>query len=108
MAGRAQGAEWNRLCLAYDPFEGGKGDCDARRFRDGFAIARKSGPCIICFEDIQPGQRVRVIAELFERKAHTFRCCPTCCDAMAAARFDEGRAIEERTRIGIDKSRAAA
>lgn len=89
----------DRATLAYDPFSGD--DTDYKTLRDKMVIARKSGPCHICQETIQPRQRVRALAQVFDGTAATFRFCPVCCDAMAKADDDNGEAIALRHALGM-------
>lgn len=92
-------------CLAYDPFAGDR-DSDARGLRDKFVHTRKPHTCVICWENIPPRSRVRALTEFSreERKAMTFYFCELCCAAMAHVNNDDGKRLEERTRIGMKKA----
>lgn len=94
-------------CLAYNPFDGGKGDDQTRVLRDRIVTARKGGECCICLGNIISGMRVRVQVGVLDGRAKSFRMCEPCCNAMAASWRDDGRAIERRTSMGMLRARVA-
>lgn len=92
--------------LAYDPFAG-----DETRITvlsDTIVVTRTAHLCNVCQGQTVPGTRCRRRTEINhdDRKLMSFYFCTPCCDAMAASWEDEGRAIEERTRIGMEKADA--
>lgn len=71
--------------LQCDPFAGdfgGSGSND-RILRDKMGTARKCGPCQDCGQEIKPGERIRIRAEIFDGAMMSFRWCQACCEAMA-------------------------
>jgi hypothetical protein len=68
---------------------------------DRIVTARKPGPCIICFEIINPKERIRRQVAIVDNKLFSCRMCETCCIAMAKSWKDGGKAIEYRTSIGM-------
>lgn len=92
-----------RECLAFDPFVNTKGDSDERILSDRIVTARKPGPCSICGETIQPGERIRRQSAIVDGEMHSCRCCQACCIAMAASWTDHGEAIERRYHLGFIK-----
>ena len=93
-----------RDCLAYDPFAGDR--CDERMLSDKIVTARKPGRCCICFCTIQPGERTRRQAAIVDGEMFSCRMCQKCCIAAAASWTDDGKAIEERTAMGMETARA--
>jgi hypothetical protein len=93
---------WAEDCLAYGPFEGDR-DVDVTTLRDRIVTARKPNVCHECAEPIAPGDRIRSITETCDGEIGTFRFCVTCCKAMAASWEDDGKAIEERYRLGYER-----
>lgn len=93
--------ERERLCLQYHPFQGD--ETDVRVLSDQFVSIRWSQKCVICWEDIPRGSRVRARREINneDRKAMTFYFCEPCCSAMARSWRDEGKSISDRTAIGM-------
>ena len=92
-----------RECLAFDPFQNTKGDGDERILSDRIVTARKIGPCAICLEQIQPGERVRRQSAIVDGALESCRCCEACCKAMAVSWEDSGEAIEARYALGFAK-----
>jgi hypothetical protein len=97
----------DRSVLAYDPWAGDR-DSDARTLRDKMVITRRPAQCVICWDDIPVGARVRAQTQVSrdEGRTMTFRFCPACCVAMASSWDDNGEDIEQRTQIGITRARA--
>src|SRR5690349_7869623 len=93
-------------CLNYDPWEGGKGDDVYRLLSDKILTVRKTGECIICSGQVEPGTRARARTEVAEGRCMTFRFCESCCGAMAISWDDAGAAITERTALGIERANA--
>lgn len=91
-------------CLAYNPFDGGKGDSDERILSDRMATARKSGPCCICLGEIRPGERIRRQNAIVDGQMASCRMCQSCCEAMALSWVDAGKAIEVRTALGMKRA----
>lgn len=100
--------EAERECLAYDPFQGGKGDDTYRRLSDRFVVTRKLHECSICFDDIPVTSRARAMTDLDEGVVMTFYACPCCCTAMASVRDDAGKAIEARYHLGSQRASGRA
>ena len=96
--------EQEAACIRYNPFEEPE-DPDDRILRDCMQTARKPGPCIICFETIQPGERTRRQSGIVNRRRSSCRMCAECCVAMASSWTDAGAAIEKRTSMGIARAR---
>lgn len=86
----------DRRCLAFDPFEYGKGDDNAVRLSDKMVTAAKAHTCNMCDAAIVRGERSRAITEAYEGTVMTFRFCAMCCKAMAASWGDDGRALDHR------------
>lgn len=91
--------------LAFEPFDGGKGDCEITLFSDRMVNARKSHTCQMCFGPILAGARVRARTEMFDGIVKTFRFCPACCDAMAVSWEDAGEAVQDRCSLGAERAR---
>jgi hypothetical protein len=92
--------EQEHACLGIDPFEGGKGDDTYRRLSDHFVVTVRTHTCSLCFGFIPIQTRCRRMADLDDGRVMTFYACPDCCAAMAAARDDDGRALEMRYALG--------
>lgn len=92
-------------CLMYHPFQGD--ETDVRVLGDKFLTVRCSQKCVICWEIIPIGTRVRARREINneDRTAMTFYFCEPCCDAMAISWDDDGRAIERRTSLGMQAAK---
>jgi hypothetical protein len=93
------------LCLSYHPFEGDR-DSDITVFSDRMIVARKAHRCQICGGPIAADERHRARTERDndDQVVATFRFCGLCCEAMVKALYDPddvGKAIEERTGMGI-------
>ena len=86
-------------CLQCDPFEGDFGAPGDKCLKDRMGTARKPGPCSLCGQEIQPGERVRIAAHIFDGQLHSYRWCASCCAAMAASWEDDGRAYEARAHL---------
>lgn len=82
--------------LAYNPFDGDRGNSGDRNLKDKMATARKAGPCHTCNQTIQPGERIRIRADVCDGKLMHWRWCQACCEAMAAVWTDNGEAIDAR------------
>ena len=93
--------------LKFYPFDGDFGEPGDRTFTDKMMDARKAGPCFDCLQEIQPGERIRRMVQLFEGEVKTARWCHKCCEAMALSWTDSGKALEERARIGMTVRDAA-
>jgi hypothetical protein len=87
-------------CLKVNPFEGDFGTPNDRVLKNKIATARKNGPCGMCRQDIAPGERVRLLAAVFDGQLMSYRWCSACCRAMAISWTDNGMAWEARVRIG--------
>ena len=90
------------LCLTYDPWAGDR-DVDIVVFSDRFVVTRKPHQCVICWDEITVGQRVRSRREKDndQQLTKTFYFCAPCCEAMALdAETGEFEAIEARYAIG--------
>lgn len=87
-------------CLKVNPFEGDFGSPGDRVLKDKIGTARKGGTCGMCCQEITPGERVRLLAAVFDGTLMNYRWCSACCGAMAASWTDDGEAWEERARMG--------
>jgi len=90
-------------CMAVDPFEGDFGDIGGVILKDKIGTARKAGECHACTQQIQPGERVRIRAEIADGGLLSFRWCQKCCEAMAASWRDGGRALDARFALRREK-----
>ncbi|MBS7545669.1 hypothetical protein [Ancylobacter oerskovii] len=93
--------------MAFHPFF--PDETDTTLLADRMVFARAPHRCAICLGDVLRGERHRARTERINEGAGrvmTFRFCRLCCEAMAASWTDEGKAITERTAIGIAASRA--
>ena len=86
-------------CLQTNPFEGDFGGPGDRTLKDKIVTARKTGPCSLCRQDIQNGERIRIKAAIFDGALMHYRWCSKCCAAMAASWHDDGKAWEARARL---------
>lgn len=91
-------------CLKVNPFEGDFGSPGDRTLKDKIGTARKGGTCGMCRQEITTGERVRLLAAVFDGELMNYRWCSACCGAMAASWTDNGEAWEERARIGRESS----
>lgn len=91
--------------LNYNPFEGER-DTNTRQLSNKMLTARAAHTCIICCGGIVPKERVRALTEVNydDHQVKTFYFCGPCCEAMALSWTDNGKAICERTAIGMQKS----
>lgn len=89
-------------CLALNPFEGDFGDGRDRTLSDRIVKAGKDhiGVCHDCAGDVIKGERHRSRVDIADGSFFTFRWCGECCAAMASSWEDDGKAMEERVRIG--------
>jgi len=71
-------------CLKTNPFEGDFGSPGDKVLRDKIGTARKGGTCGMCKQEIVPGERVRLLAAVFDGELMSYRWCSECCAAMAA------------------------
>lgn len=85
--------------IACDPFEGDFGEPGDRTLKDKMVNARKTGPCHLCGQQIEPGERVRSRTDVFEGEIMSFRWCNACCHAMALSWTDDGKAWEHRASL---------
>jgi hypothetical protein len=87
-------------CLAFYPFEGD--ETPVTQLRDVFVVTRYPHECQCCSEVIPPGTRSRALTEVNHDCAAvgTARYCLPCCSAMASSWTDDGKAIDERFRVG--------
>jgi hypothetical protein len=93
----------DRDVLAYDPFDMGKGDDDAKTLRNEFVVTRVPSVCSICMDDIPAGTRARALTQQSAqmRKVMTFKFCAACADAMGrAVALDDFAPMERRYEIG--------
>ena len=91
-------------CLKTNPFEGDFGSPGDKVLKDKIGTARKGGTCGMCRQWIAPGERVRLLAAVFDGSLMSYRWCSECCAAMAASWTDCGLAWEARVRIGNESS----
>ena len=101
--------DWSFLeahCLRIDPFF--PDDTDRTKLSDRFVKTRTAHACTICFETIDVGARARALREKnnTDNIVATFYFCPLCCKAMAVSMEDDGKALTERTGIGMRKADA--
>lgn len=81
-------------CLSFDPFAADFGAPGDKVLKDKMVTARKHGPCSDCGQTIQPGERVRSLAAVFDGSFMNYRWCALCCTAMALS-DEDGEAVEE-------------
>jgi len=91
-------------CLKTNPFEGDFGSPGDKVLKDKIGTARKGGTCGMCRQEIVPGERVRLLAAVFDGTLMNYRWCSECCAAMAASWTDNGEAWEARARLGRKSS----
>lgn len=82
--------------LNFDPFAGDFGAPGDRVLSNKMGIARKAGDCQDCGQEIQPGERVRMMTAAFDGELMRYRWCALCCAAMALSDEDGGEAYEAR------------
>lgn len=85
--------------LAFDPFEGDFGNQGDKVLKNKMGVARKPGECTACAQQIQPGERVRLMTVRFDGELMTHRWCSLCCTAMAKCEDDCGAAYETRLEL---------
>ena len=56
-------------CLKTNPFEGDFGSPGDKVLKDKIGTARKGGTCGMCRQEIVPGERVRLLAAVFDGHA---------------------------------------
>lgn len=78
--------------LGFDPFQGDFEAPGDKVLKDKIGIARKAGECFDCSQQIQPGERVRLLSARFDGELMSYRWCALCCEAMALAEDDGGEA----------------
>ena len=83
-------------CLQVNPFADDFGTPADRCLKDRIGIARKSGACSLCSQEIQPKERIRIAAHIFDGEIHSYRWCSACCAAMAKSWIDDGDAYAKR------------
>lgn len=76
-------AEWNRLVLDHDPFEGDYGDGSERTLCDEIRIVKRGGKCRECDQAIVRGTFARVIKKADSEGLYGGRICQDCCTCMA-------------------------
>ncbi len=76
-------------CLKTNPFEGDFGSPGDKVLKDKIGTARKGGTCGMCRQEIVPGERVRLLAAVFDGTLMSYRWCSECCAAMAASWTDD-------------------
>lgn len=86
-------------CLKCNPFEGDFGSPGDKVLKDKIVTARKGGTCGMCLQEIQPGERARTLAAIFDGAMRHYRWCEKCCEAMAASWTDNGDAWTERVAL---------
>lgn len=93
-----------RAVLDYDMFRGD--ETDVRVLSDRFVTTRKPHRCVICWDRIPVGARVRAQTERNNeaQRVATFYACVLCCEAMALSWADAGEAIEFRTGLGVERA----
>lgn len=89
-----------KQCLSCNPFEGDFGAPGDKVLEDKIVTARKARPCVLCGQNVTPGTRVRVRAEVYSGQFYRFVWCTDCCVAMAKSWDDNGNAYEVRAAIG--------
>lgn len=75
--------------LSFDAFEGDFGAPGDRILANKIVVARRSGPCAHCAQQIKPGETIRTQASKFDGEIMRHRWCQLCCDAMATYFDDE-------------------
>lgn len=85
--------------LAYDPFAGDFGMPGDRWLRNAIVTARKAHPCFECTQQINPGERTRIIAAIFDGEFFSYRWCQLCTEAMAISWTDNGKALDARHKL---------
>ncbi len=86
-------------CLKCNPFEGDFGSPGDKVLKDKIVTARKGGTCGMCLQEIQPCERVRTLAAIFDGAMRHYRWCEKCCEAMAASWTDNGDAWTARVAL---------
>lgn len=99
--------DWERDCLADDPFAGDFGDGE-RVLSDKMVTARGVGECHACAEQPLPGTRNRVRVEAYGSELLRFRWCEPCCRLMARSHVDDDAFMEMEARIQAGQQRRAA
>ncbi|GLK72582.1 hypothetical protein KHC23_07670 [Ancylobacter dichloromethanicus] len=95
--------------MSFDPFF--PDETDTTLLSDTMGLASKWHDCAICGGRIWGGERIRRRVERINEgrpRVMTFRFCPLCCQAMAASWTDDGKAITERTALGVKRSQTVA
>lgn len=82
--------------LDFDAFAGDFGAQGDRVLKNKMGIARKAGECQDCGQEIQPGERVRMMSAVFDGELMSYRWCALCCAAMAKHNDDDGESYEAR------------
>ncbi|MGL4576888.1 MAG: hypothetical protein ACRCV9_19025 [Burkholderiaceae bacterium] len=82
--------------LDFDPFQGDFGSPGDRVLKNKMGFARKAGECQNCAQEIQPGERVRIMNAVFDGDLMSYRWCALCCAAMAKSYKDNGEEYEAR------------
>lgn len=98
-----------KAILNFDLFQGD--DTPTTVFSNRMLVTRRQHPCVVCWQGIPAGTRVRAQTERDDddRIVKTFYVCPTCCEAMAIAGTEADihhEQIEARYSMGIEAGRA--
>jgi ribosomal protein L24E len=88
-----------QACLSVDPFAGEYGDSEVK-LEDKIVTARKSRQCHTCAEQIEPGTKIRVMAEAWDGSVWRQAWCSKCCTAMAKSAQGDDKEIHERSDMG--------
>lgn len=94
---------WSDLVLAADPFADEMGAPGDRTLSCRIVVARATGECMCCAQQIVPGTPTRRQVELFDGILASYRWCFEYCDAMAKSWTDHGEAWAERERLRSTK-----
>ena len=92
--------------LSFDPFEGDLGAPGDKVLKNKIALARKAGECSNCTQQIERGERVRMMTARFDGQLMSYRWCSFCCAAMLKSYDDDGQAYEDRAAIAAAKEQS--
>lgn len=93
-------------CLKINPFEGDFGTPNDKILKDKIVTARKTRACGMCCQEIQKGERIRVLAAVFDGELMNYSWCSKCCDAMSKILVDNGFSWEARVNLGNEHLQA--
>ena len=96
----------DKKVLRFAPFDGDFGSPGDKVLKDKMGTARKAGQCSDCSQQIQPGERVRLLSARFDGELRSYRWCALCCEAMALAEDDGGKA--HTARLALRRTTAEA